>query len=131
MWCCEGTPQHVDVPNFGQVNGFREQNVDCFLGIPFARPPVGDLRFRPPQPMPQPDDASKVTYDATNLPASCHQTIDTAFEPKLVDMWNPNTNMSEDCLYLNIWKPTTASNVPVMVRLFTTCVTGRFTGPSW
>jgi len=127
-WCCEGlpagsSPVHIDVAEFGKVNGYKQsvymvgavKQVECFLGLPFAIPPTGNRRFSPPEPLPAPDDASKVEYDATKLPASCYQSVDKAFEPRLVDMWNPNTNMSENCLYLNIWKPEAASNKAVMV----------------
>ena len=111
------------------MNGYRQsvvladdsrKTVDCFLGIPFAQPPEGNLRFRPPEPLPEPDDALKVEYNATELPASCYQGVDTTFESRLVGMWNPNTDISEDCLYLNIWKPSgasTTSKKAVMVRL--------------
>ena len=46
------------------------------------------------------------TRNATKLPPSCHQMVDRAYDQfEGVDMWNPNTVMSEDCLYLNIWTP--------------------------
>ena len=96
----------MDVEDFGRVTGRQQtvagKTVDCFLGIPFAKAPTGDLRFRPPQPL---DDDTPPEFDATTRPAACYQTIDTAFESTYVDLWNPNTNMSEDCLYLNVWKP--------------------------
>lgn len=91
----------------GRVRGVRQtvlgrRDVDIFLGIPFARPPVGELRFRRPE-VARPWTG---TWDATRLPATCFQAIDQAFGRfRGVDMWNPNTNMSEDCLYLNIWQP--------------------------
>uniref|UniRef100_A0A915JZ30 acetylcholinesterase n=1 Tax=Romanomermis culicivorax TaxID=13658 RepID=A0A915JZ30_ROMCU len=47
-------------------------------------------------------------FNATSLPNSCHQNLDTYFEAGTffgADMWNANTKMSEDCLYLNIWVP--------------------------
>ena len=119
----------VKVDKFGRVNGYRKsldkvgKQVDCFLGIPFARPPTGNLRFRPPEPLPATDSES-TEYNATERPASCYQTIDTAFEETFVGTWNPNTNMSEDCLYLNIWKPEAASKdskKAVLVNLHLFC----------
>jgi len=115
-------PVHADVAGFGRVNGYQQRvqqannkRVDTYLGIPFARPPTGELRFRPPQPLAPPGDGG-VEYSATAMPASCYQTIDDAFDHEYVDMWNPNTNMSEDCLYLNVWQPETADDSAVMVR---------------
>jgi len=119
----------VNVTAFGLVRGYEQQainkKVHTFLGIPFARPPIGHLRFGPPEPLPAPaEDGTWPDYDATNLPASCFQTVDTEFEPRLVDTWNPNTNMSEDCLYLNIWQPQTATNKAVMVRFHFVIIRG-------
>ncbi|KAK2178847.1 hypothetical protein NP493_527g05011 [Ridgeia piscesae] len=90
----------------GKLRGFREtvegRDVDVFLGVPYARPPVGPLRFRRPQ-MTSP---WSTTLDATRHPPACYQQVDESFERfQGVEMWNPNTNMSEDCLYLNIWAP--------------------------
>lgn len=90
----------------GKVVGRKEtvlgKELDIFLGIPYAEPPVGDRRFRRPE-MIKPWNEPKI---ATRLPNSCHQMIDTSFDQFAgVDMWNPNTNLSEDCLYLNIWAP--------------------------
>ena len=90
----------------GKIEGTRktvlEKKVDTFLGVPFARPPVKELRFKPPQPIGKSDFIIK----ANKLPHSCWQEKDTSFHTfPGVDMWNPNTEMSEDCLYLNIWQP--------------------------
>ncbi|XP_012860629.3 cocaine esterase [Echinops telfairi] len=106
----------------GQVQGSlkhvkdSEVRVHVFLGIPFAKPPLGALRFAPPQP---PEPWSGVR-DATVYPAMCLQ--DTEGMSKLakyvLNMSLPFTNMSEDCLYLNIYTPAHAqegANLPVMV----------------
>ncbi|XP_055958983.1 cholinesterase 1 isoform X2 [Patella vulgata] len=90
----------------GRVEGFRQTvmdiDVDTYYGIPFALPPVGDLRFQPPVDVRPWND----TRNATTRHNSCHAVIDTAFgRRKGVEMWNPNTPMSEDCLYLNVWMP--------------------------
>ena len=80
--------------------------VDAFLGIPFAKPPVGHLRFKHPQPK----ERWSGIYNATKLPNTCYQSPDEFFGPdfKGSNMWNPNTRVSEDCLYLNIWVPRTS-----------------------
>ncbi|KAJ8961922.1 hypothetical protein NQ318_021541 [Aromia moschata] len=90
----------------GLVRGFSKtvlgREVHVFTGIPFAKPPVDQLRFRRPVPV-QPWHG---ILDATNLPNSCYQEryeYFPGFEGE--EMWNPNTNISEDCLYLNIWVP--------------------------
>ncbi|KAF8608652.1 alpha/beta-hydrolase [Ceratobasidium sp. AG-I] len=79
---------------------------DYFLGIPFARPPVGSLRFKPPVPW-SPGNTSKV--NATQAGYSCENGIAGFIT---------NTE-SEDCLTLNIWKPTNVTGkVPVMVWIY-------------
>lgn len=90
----------------GRVRGFRQlvlgEELHVFLGIPFAKPPVGELRFRRPEAAaPWPG-----VRDATRLPNSCTQER-TEYFPGFrgEEMWNPNTNISEDCLYLNLWVP--------------------------
>jgi len=99
------------------VNGYQvetlQKKIDCFLGIPFAQPPTGNLRFRPPQPL----NYTLDEYDATELPPTCYQTAFESTDPKFVELWNMTINMSEDCLYLNIWTPEGGSNKAVMVSL--------------
>lgn len=90
----------------GLVRGIRTnvlgKDVDTFLGIPFAQPPVGDLRYKKPVPV----TPWHNILEATKLPNSCVQEPFTYF-PGFhgEEMWNPNTELSEDCLYLNIWAP--------------------------
>lgn len=95
----------------GPLRGTTEQvlgrNVSIFLGIPFAKPPVGELRFKRPESFPRWDQVR----NATQQPASCYQVIDKNFNGfQGVDMWNPNTERSEDCLYLNVWQPVSSSS---------------------
>lgn len=74
----------------GTVQGLVEEGVDAFKGIPFAAPPVGALRWRPPQPV----SPWQGVRDATQFGHDCMRPAsDPAFEP------------SEDCLYLNVWRP--------------------------
>ncbi|KAJ8676386.1 hypothetical protein QAD02_012173 [Eretmocerus hayati] len=90
----------------GLMRGFsrytHEHDVHVYLGVPFAKPPVGELRFRKPQPL----DPWHGILNATTMPNSCIQEryeYFPGFEGE--EMWNPNTNVSEDCLYMNIWVP--------------------------
>ncbi|OWZ67867.1 hypothetical protein AYX15_01223 [Cryptococcus neoformans] len=80
---------------------------DVYLGIPFAKPPVGDLRFRPPQS----HIYNSSTFQATTPPPACMQDNSTN-----------NLTISEDCLYLNIYAPagSNATNnwLPVMVWVY-------------
>ncbi|XP_076652400.1 acetylcholinesterase 2 [Halictus rubicundus] len=90
----------------GLVRGFSrtvlDREVHIFYGIPFAKPPIGPLRFRKPLPI----EPWHGVLNATVLPNSCIQERYEYF-PGFPgeEMWNPNTNISEDCLYLNIWVP--------------------------
>ena len=65
----------------GRVRGHRHRApylrrpVDAYLGIPFAKPPLNSLRFRPPQPI----EKWRNIYNATRLPNSCYQLHDTVF----------------------------------------------------
>ena len=90
----------------GLVEGVSADGVAIFRGVPFAAPPVGDLRWRAPQPV---------------VPWSGVRKTD-AFSPICPQLRSypedaPVERQSEDCLYLNIWKPAAgpASRLPVMV----------------
>ena len=101
----------IVITESGRVRGSRyyvpnlNKAVNTFLGIPFAKPPVKHLRFRHPQPY----GKWSGIYDATRLPRPCYQLPDLAFGKEFqgTKVWNPTTNVSEDCLYLNIWVPRT------------------------
>lgn len=90
-------------------------NVRQFLGIPYAEPPIGALRFAAPQAK----SASTAIINATKLPASCMQqfsnssTIYTA----VVSQFLIHGGQSEDCLYVSVWAPLLNSIVNLQVPL--------------
>ena len=88
----------------GPVEGVTRDGVTRFLGIPYAKPPVGPLRWMPPQPMAK----WTATRPATKFGPTCAQV--TTLGPFAGP---PNSN--EDCLYLNVFTADTKSKRPVLV----------------
>lgn len=89
----------IDVTTqLGVVRGYQVSEggvlLNVFTGIPYAQPPIGDLRFRKPLSL---TSWPNSLVDATALPNSCWQPAAGA------TFAGPNTPMNEDCLYLNIW----------------------------
>ena len=95
--------------------------IEYFLGVPFAQPPVGELRWQPPQPL----AAEPGTVPALHFAPACEQG------PHMVKWYrdlvasfggDPATfgapEVSEDCLYLNIWKPARTGSTPLPVLVF-------------
>ncbi|KAL5285150.1 BCHE family protein [Megaselia abdita] len=97
--------QTTSGPVRGRSLTVQGREVHVYTGIPYAKPPVEDLRFRKPVPA----EPWHGVLDATRLPSTCVQERYEYF-PGFPgeEMWNPNTNVSEDCLYLNIWSPAKA-----------------------
>nr|XP_008120512.1 PREDICTED: liver carboxylesterase 2 [Anolis carolinensis] len=88
--------------------------IKAFLGVPFAKPPLGTLRFAPPEP---PEPWSHLR-DATSQPPMCLQDVSwmQGMSHEL-NMLIPNVSASEDCLYLNIFTPNTEAKLPVLVSI--------------
>ena len=89
----------------GPVEGFYNDtapDVRQFLGIPYAEPPVGDLRFAPPA-----DKQSNGTIQAKKLPPSCMQQFSNqkTLYTEVVSEFLINGGDSEDCLYVSVWTP--------------------------
>ncbi|MBR4642555.1 MAG: carboxylesterase family protein [Selenomonadaceae bacterium] len=93
---------------YGTFNGFVDkQGVKTWLGIPYAQPPVGNLRWQAPQPL----KPSNKTFDAKKFGFTACQEIDENEGASL-------SPQSEDCLTLNIWKRSEKKNLPVMVFIY-------------
>ncbi|KAH0520550.1 Acylcarnitine hydrolase [Microtus ochrogaster] len=118
----EDSASLIRTTHTGQVQGTlihlndTKEAVYIFLGIPFAKPPLGELRFAPPEP---PEPWSGVR-DGTTYPARCLQNSVTVNAESLamIKLSEPSISTSEDCLYLNIYTPAHAhegSNLTVMV----------------
>jgi para-nitrobenzyl esterase len=97
-------------------NGIIEGNYDTksgiqtYFGIPFAKPPVGNLRWKAPQPV----DNWKGVKETKKFSARPMQTV------VFGDMNSRSNGVSEDCLYLNVWTPAkrNTKDLPVLVYFF-------------
>lgn len=95
----------------GQLQGVVQDGVLAFKGVPFAAPPVGDLRWRPPQP------AAKWS----GIRSAAAYGHDCAQKPFPSDAAPLGTEPAEDCLVLNVWRPAGApanAKLPVMVWIY-------------
>jgi para-nitrobenzyl esterase len=89
--------------------GATNRPINSFRAVPYAAPPVGPLRFRAPRP-PLPWTGVR---DATETGASPMQSLHSPFSGTIPG--NQVTSTSEDCLTLDVWAPSGASNLPVLV----------------
>ena len=111
----------------GIIIGVEHSNrgTQVFNSVPFARPPVGDRRWKAPEPV----ENWSIELETKSLPPMCHQMLqpeDTfeEYEEKVA-----NGNISEDCLYLHIEKPINGTNLPILIFIHGGgFVTGTSTG---
>ena len=90
----------------GRVMGKTKVGVQLFCSIPYAAPPVGELRFKAPQPMDSWDDI----HDGTRFGPAAPQTASGGMTDRVDPVWN------EDCLTLNVCTPIADdSERPVLV----------------
>ncbi len=130
---CETDPQVTINGEILRGNIIAELDVTSFLGIPFAAPPTGELRWQAPAEY----VAGSGIRDAKTFAPACMQT------PRIVDWYRDLAELfdnernvvadlpvSEDCLYLNVWAPneTTNADLPVMVYIYGG---GNNSGWSW
>ncbi len=108
--------QNVVKTENGQIEGYTENNIHIFKGVPFAQPPIGELRWKAPQPI-QPWQGV----------LTCKQFGPSPIQntPKPFYCWTEEfiakpEPLSEDCLYLNIWTPQLEpeKKLPVFVWIY-------------
>jgi para-nitrobenzyl esterase len=94
-----------------ESNAAPKNGVRSFKGIPFGQPPVGELRWREPQPV----KSWKGVRNADEFGPRCMQRTTPSS-----DYWFRSNGMNEDCLYLNVWTPAKSDKekLPVLVYIF-------------
>lgn len=104
----QGWSQPMVVLPQGELVGASDNGLHVFKGIPYALPPQGEHRWKPPRPPAR----WRGTRDATAFGPSC---IQPPVAPDSLYYADPPARMSEDCLTLNVWAPADAADAPVMV----------------
>lgn len=120
-------PTYTQVLNIekGQIKGVynQDQSVEVYAGIPYAKPPVGEYRWREPQDL-EPWNGIKTCdyFGPKSMQPGSNDIADSIVDLYAEKSWHPDftprpkQNMSEDSLYLNVWKPAgNQTNLPVLV----------------
>jgi len=107
----KATPTKVTI-DAGVLLGESSDGVNVFRGVPYAKPPIGDLRWKAPQ---KPDKWA-APRSAVAFEPACPQP--TNLDGTTSNGGGVAGTTSEDCLYLNVYAPANASKAPVMVWLY-------------
>ncbi len=92
----------------GQISGTNAEGVRSYKGIPYAAPPVGEMRWKPPQPVMAWEGVRECSAYGPDCPQAPY--------PQTSLFYSPPRQQSEDCLYLNVWTAARAGEKrPVMV----------------
>ncbi len=106
MGACRAAPVTIDT---GKVEGVTAGGLETFKGIPFAAPPVGDLRWRAPQP-------AKPWTGVLKADAFGHDCMQEPFPQDAAPLGTPP---AEDCLTINVWRPEKVTGkLPVIVWIY-------------
>lgn len=128
-YAVDGSKETTEVLSLknGDIKGLvtKDKRVEVYAGIPYAKPPVGSLRWKEPEPV----DNWTGVLDCTKFAKKSYQDESNPIMSSLVDIyaeksWHPDyksyplEDMSEDSLYLNIWRPANiTSNLPILVYI--------------
>ena len=117
-------PSVIVSTNYGSIEGLVTsypnssgsfKSVSKFLGVPFAAPPIGELRFKAPQP---PKEWKPKVYSAKTHGSICLQMESFAsFYNNYLKLFTESPVYDEDCLYLDIYTPNVNLSLPVMVYI--------------
>lgn len=117
-WTILNAQQNIVKTSNGKIQGFsnKENTVSIFKGIPFAAPPIGDLRWKEPQPT----ENWKGMLDCTEFSASPIQNKPEPFMCWTKEFIAQPEPLSEDCLYLNVWTSSMSKKkkMPVIVWIY-------------